>query len=139
MNTHQTHFFFGRCDIFLGVLRISEIVQRDSAVGAKRQVVLRNLIVLRHVRIEIIFAIEFADRSNIASEHESGEHRHAQRLMIHHRQGAGQTEAHRASVRIRFRSELNRRSAEHFRGCLQLDVHFQTDRGDVIHGYSNIR
>ena len=72
---------------------------------------------------------------NIASEHEPGQHGHAQRLMIHHRQCARKTEAHRASVRVRFRSELNRRSAEHFGPRLQLDVHFQTDGSDVIHAY----
>ena len=69
MDAHQTHFLFRGGDIFLRVLRISEIVQRHAAVCAQRHIVLRNLIILRHVGIEIIFAIELADRRDVASKH----------------------------------------------------------------------
>jgi hypothetical protein len=53
--------------------------------------------------------------------------------MIHHRQGAGHTEADWTRVRIWLRSKLNRRSAKHFRARLELDVYFQADRCDVVH------
>jgi hypothetical protein len=42
-------------------------------------------------------------------------------------------------VRVRFRSELNRRSAKHFGARLELDVHFQTHGADVFHGCLYIR
>ena len=71
MDPYQVHFLVMRGDIFLCVLWISEIMQRHAAVRAQRHVVLRNLIIFRHVRVEIIFAIELADRRDIASEHES--------------------------------------------------------------------
>jgi hypothetical protein len=53
--------------------------------------------------------------------------------MIHYRQRAGKTEADWTSVRIRFRSELNRRSAKHFGTRLELDVNLKADGGDVLH------
>ncbi len=133
MNAHQMHLLVWRRDIFLRVLRISEIVQRHTAIGAKRHVVLRNLIILRHVRIEIILPVELADRRDVASEHEAGEHRHAQRFVIHHRQGAGQPEANRTSVRVRFGAKFNRTRAKHFRARLELNVDFKADGGDVLH------
>src|SRR5437762_3501650 len=133
MNSHQMHFFLGGHDIFLRVLGIGEVVQWHAAICAKRHVVLRNLIVFRHVRVEIIFAIELAQWGDVAAEHETGERRHAQRLMIHHRQSARQTEANRTSVRIWFGSKFNRTSAKHFGARLELDVHFKTYGGDVVH------
>ena len=72
MDPHQMHFLVAGCDIFLGVFRISQVVQRHAAIRAKRHVVLRNLIVFRHVGIEIVFAVEFADRRDVASQHEPG-------------------------------------------------------------------
>jgi hypothetical protein len=53
--------------------------------------------------------------------------------MIHHRQGAGHTEADWTRVRTWLRSKLNRRSAKHFRARLELDVYFQADRSYVVH------
>src|SRR4029077_11713868 len=102
-------------------------------ISAKRHVVLRNLIVLRQIGIEIVFAIELADGCDVASEHESSQHRHAQRLMIHHWQCTGQTEANRANVRVRFRSELNGRSAKHLRSRLELIVLFEAGGPDLLH------
>ena len=108
-------------------------MQRHAAVRAQRHVVLRNLIIFRHIRVEIIFAIELADRRDIASEHQSRQHGHAQRFLIHHRQRAGQPEANRTSVRVRLGAKFNRRSAKHFGSRLELHVHFQSDRRDVVH------
>jgi hypothetical protein len=51
--------------------------------------------------------------------------------MIHHWQCARETEANRASVRVRFGAEFNRRSAEHLGARLELDVDFEADGGDV--------
>ena len=138
VDAHEMHFLVGRGDVFLCVFRIGEIVQWDAAIRAKRHVVLRNLVILRHVRIEIVFTIEFRYWRDAASEHQSGKHRHAQRVMIHHRQGAGHTEADWTRVRIWLRSKLNRRSAKHFRARLELDVYFQADRCDVVHATQDL-
>ena len=61
VNADEVHFLIRSRDVFLRILRISEIVQRDTAVCAKRHVVLRDLIILRHIRIEIIFPVELRD------------------------------------------------------------------------------
>ena len=71
MNTNQVDFLVRNRDVFLGVFRIGQIMQRHAPVRAERHVILRNLIVLWHVGIEIIFAIEFGDIGNIAIEHKS--------------------------------------------------------------------
>ena len=78
-----------RRDIFLRVFWISEIVQRHAAVGAKRHIILRNLIILGHVRIEIVFPVEFTNGRDVAAKHETREHRHAERFVVHYRQRAG--------------------------------------------------
>ena len=108
MNAHEAHLLIGRHDIFLRVFGVSKVVQRYAPVSANRHVILRNLVIFRHVWIKVIFPVELADRRNVASQHKSGEHGHAQRFMIHHRQRAGQTEAHRASVCVRLRPKFNR-------------------------------
>jgi hypothetical protein len=41
-------------DAFLRVFRIGQIVQRHRAADADRLIVLRDLVIFRHVRIEII-------------------------------------------------------------------------------------
>ena len=73
MDAHEMHFLVRSRDVLLRVFRISEIVQRHTSVRAKRHVILRDLIILRHVRIEIVLSIELADRRDIAVEHETGQ------------------------------------------------------------------
>ena len=89
VNPDETNFLVGSRDILLRVFWISKIVQGHAAIGAKRHVILGNLIILRHVRIEIVFPVEFTDRRDVAAKHEAREHRHAQRFVVHHRQRAG--------------------------------------------------
>ena len=127
VNADERHFFLRRRNLLLRVLWISEVVQRHAAVRAQRQIVLGNLIVLRHVRIEITFAIELAERRDVAPEHQSGQDREPERFVVHHWQRAGQPEASRTSVRVRRRSEFHPATAEHFRARLELDVHFETN------------
>jgi hypothetical protein len=133
MNAHEVDILLWRRDIFLCVLRISEIVLRHTAIGAKRHVVVRNLIILRHVWIEIILPVELADRRDVAFEHETGEDRHAQSFVIHHGQGARQPEANRTSIRVRFCAKFNRTRAKHLRARLELNVDFKANGGEVLH------
>ena len=53
--------------------------------------------------------------------------------MIHDRQRAGQTETYRTGMCVWLGTKFNRRRAKHFRARLELNVHFQSDRGDVGH------
>ncbi len=96
----EFHHLVRRGDAFLRILWVDHLWQRHAAMEADRQIVLRNLVILRHVRIEIVLAIEFADLRHLAAEHQAGQRRHLQRLPVHYRQGARQPEAHRAGMRV---------------------------------------
>ena len=58
--------------------------------------------------------------------------------MVHYRQCARQTEADRTRVRIWLRSKLDWTGAKHLRARLELNVHFEPDRGDVFHSRAGI-
>jgi hypothetical protein len=58
VDANEVHFLVRGRNTLLRVLRISEIMQRHGAFLAQRQIVLGDLIILRHVRIEIVFAVE---------------------------------------------------------------------------------
>ena len=88
VNPDEMNFLVWSRDVLLRVSRIGEVVQGHAAIGAKRHIILRNLIILWHVRIEIVFPVEFTDRRNVAAKHETRERRHAQRFAIHYRQRA---------------------------------------------------
>ncbi len=120
-------------DAFLRILRVGEIVQRHSAAEADRQVVLRNLVVLGHVRVEIIFPVELADGRDLALEHQSRKRRQAQRIPVHDGKRPRQPETDRAGMRIRLRAEFHPAPAEHLAPGLQLHMHFQPDGGEVFH------
>ena len=60
-------------DVFAAIRGITMIIERDTAADAERQVHLRRLIVLGHVRIEIILAVPLGDFRRRALEHEAGE------------------------------------------------------------------
>ena len=107
-------------------------MQRDTAAKAKRLVILRDLIVLRHVRVVIVLTVELADFRYVAAEHQAGPGREAKRLSVHHRQCAGKTEAGRASMGIRFGPVLDPATAEHFALGLQLGVNLKADRCNVF-------
>jgi len=116
------------------VLRIGEQVERDRAAETERLVVLRDLVVLRHVRVEIVFPVELAPRRDLAAEHLAGEDRLHNRLLVRHRQHAGHPEAHRADMGIARAAELVLARAKHLRIRLELAVDFQSDHDFVISG-----
>lgn len=51
--------------------------------------------------------------------------------MVHDRQRTRQPKANRTGAGIRIGSEFHRAAAKHFRACLQLHVHFESDRRKV--------
>jgi hypothetical protein len=132
VNPHQTHPLVWVPDIPLSILRVSQIGERHFAIEAERSVVLRDLVVLRHVRIKIILAIEFADRGYLALQDQAGERGELQGLQIHRRQGAGQSQADRTDMDIWLRTVLNGTTTKHLTSGLQLDMYFQPDRCDII-------
>ena len=111
-------------------------MERDGAAEAEGQIVLADLVVLRHVGVEIIFAVELADRTDFTAEHEAGEGGELESLLVHHRQGAGHSEADRTDIGVRLGAVFNRAGAEHFAAGLELDMDFEADGGDVFgHGF----
>ena len=119
-------------DGFLGVLGVGEVVEGDSAAEAEGQIVLADLVVLRHVGVEVVFAIELADRANLAVQHEPGEGGEFERLLVHDRQGTGHAEADRADIGVGFRAVFHRAGAEHLAAGFELHVDFEADGGDVF-------
>src|SRR6188472_3860549 len=89
-------------------------------------VVLRHLVVLRHVRIEVVLPVEHA-RLDGAAERHAEAHRQLDRLLVEHRQRPGQTEAHRTYVGVRLRAELVATTAEDLRLGSELAVHLEPD------------
>jgi hypothetical protein len=88
-------------------------LELDEAVGRGWHVILRDLIVLRHVRVEITLAVKLRPGRQRAVEEQTGERSEAERLFVGHRQHAGQAEAHGADVGVRSRAEFVRASAPH--------------------------
>ena len=97
----------------------------------ERQLVHRNLIALGKVRVEIILAGEARARLNRAIDGERGAHGEIERLLIEHRQGAGQAEAHGTRIRIRRVAKARRAAAERLRQRVKLRVNLEADHGFV--------
>ena len=135
MDANEAHVFIRCADGFLSVLRISEIMEGDDAAEAERHIILADLVVLRHVGVEIIFPVEFADRADFASEHEAGKGCELESFLVHHRQGAGHAHADWTNIGIRFGSIFHGAGTKHFAARLELHVNLEADGGDVIsHG-----
>ena len=105
----------------------ARVVDLDPAVDGDRIVVLRDLVVLRHVGIEVVLARE--DRSRWHVEvHGLGEAQdELDRLGVQHRQRTGKAETHRTDVRVGLGAELVRAAAEHLRRGRELHVHLEAD------------
>jgi hypothetical protein len=99
-------------------------------------VVLRDLVILRRVGIEIVFAIELRERRDGAIEQQPGQYGESQALVIGDGQHAGQTEADGADVCVRWRAEFIGATAPHLRFRFELDVCLQPDDRFVVHKIS---
>ena len=99
----------GVVDIFAGVffhvdarqahaLRRAVQLDVDVAAGADRQLVLANLIALGQIRIKVILAGENARPRDFAMGRQTGFDGEFDDSFVQHRQNAGKTGAHRASV-----------------------------------------
>src|SRR5215475_4863933 len=99
----------------------------DRAALGKGAVVLRDLIALRQIGIKIIFPREDRFVVDLEIERESRLARHLHGLAVEHRQRAGQSQADRTGITVRFLSESRRTGAEDFRLGFELRVDFKAD------------
>ena len=122
--------------VFCASLGYARSCSGTCAAHADRQVVLRNLVVLGHVRVEVVLAVELALRRDLAVEHQAGEGDEFEGVLVHHGQRARQAEAGRAGVDVRARAELHGTAAEHLGAGFELDVDLQADGRQVFHTQS---
>ena len=94
---------------------------------AERIPVLGDLVVLRHVGIEVVLPVEGRVPVDLAAEHHAGHDGELHRFPVHDRQGSRIPEAHGTHVRVRFATRLQEAAAEHLRLRLQLDMRLQPD------------
>ena len=91
-----------------------------------RNIVLTHLVVLRHVRIEVVLPME--DRVlHRAVERGAQPDGELDDLTVEHRERPGQAEAHRAHVGVRLVAEVVRAATEDLRLRLQLGMAFEPD------------
>ena len=83
MDAGEADLLTRSCNRFLSILGVGCFVQGNAAAEAERLIVLRDLVVLRHVRIVVVLPVELADFGNIAAEHESRTGGESQRFTIH--------------------------------------------------------
>ena len=101
--------------------------QLEPAVDVDRLVVLADLEVLRHVRVEVVLPGEDR-RADLAVEGQPEADGQLDRLLVEHRQRARAGRAHRVDVGVGLVAELVGRAREHLRGGGQLGVHLEADR-----------
>ena len=107
-------------------------IQVAVAVGGL--VVLRDLVVARHVRVEVVLAGELAPLCDLAVQGQTQLDRVVDRGLVDDRQGAGQTEGDRGQLRVRLAAELDVGRAEQLGVRGQLHVGFQTEDHIVLLG-----
>ncbi len=110
----------------LGVTLVHQHV--EPAVDAQRLVVLGDLEVLGHVRVEVVLPREPAPLRDRAVQRQPDPDGELDRGLGRYRQRTGQAEADRADVRVRLPAELDRAAAEQLGQRAQLDVRLQADR-----------
>ena len=104
---------------------------------ADRLVVLGNLVVLRRVRIEIVFPVPFADRRDLAAQQQARLDDGVECRLVHHRQGAGKAEHDRIGQRVGLVSIARADAGEDLGAGLDLDVDLEPDDGFVVHEESS--
>ena len=107
-------------------------VQIAVAVGGL--VVLRDLIVARHVRVEVVLAGELAPLGDFAVQGKAQLDGVIDGGLVDHRQASRQTEAHRGQLGVRLAAELDVGRAEQLGVRGQLHVGFQTEDHIVLLG-----
>jgi hypothetical protein len=102
-------------------------------VFAEGQIVLGDLIVFGHIRIEIAFAVKFAEFGNFALSQQTGTDRRIDRIAVRHRQNAGIAHTDRTDIGIGFSAGTVGAGTEHFAFRTDLNMSFQSDNCFVFH------
>ncbi len=127
--------FAGVGDVFLDVLGVGEVIEGDAAADAEGEIKLGDLVVLRHVGVEVVFAVPLDDGWGGAAEHEAGEDGFFDGALVEDGKRAGEAEAGGAGVGVGLGAVLDGAGAEHFALGLELGVNFEADGDDVLgHG-----
>jgi hypothetical protein len=113
---------------------VSRLVARGGddlkfAVLGERAVELRNLIALRQVRVEIIFAREDGLLVDAQAQSERGACAEFDGAAIQDRQRARQSQTHRTRVRVRLVAKTRGAAAKNLRLRIQLRVNFKANDG----------
>ena len=115
-------------------LRPGRRLDRHAATDAERCDVFGNLVVLRHVRVEVVPAVERGAAADVAAKHHACHDRELHGLLVRDRKRAGVAQANGADIGVRLASGLQQAAAEHLRPRLQLDVRLKSYCGEVFHG-----
>ncbi len=99
----------------------------DGATDDDREVLLRELVVLRVIRVEIILPIPRAAGGDVGADHQTEEDGFLHRFAVHHGQRAGQAEDDRVDLFVRLLAEAPGRGREDLGAGVQLHVHLETD------------
>ena len=105
----------------------------EFAVSRERLIVLRDLVTLRQVGIEIVFAREDRSVVDVQTERESRTRAKFDDATIQHRQRAGQTKTRRTGVRVWLVAETRCAAAEDLRLRAQLRMDLETDNSFLGH------
>ena len=101
----------------------------EPPVLGQRRLVLADLVVLRHVGVEVVLPRETALGVDPAAERERGADAELDGPTVDDREDPGHPLTHRAGLMIRRRAERRRAAAEHLGARQQLRVHLEADDG----------
>ena len=119
--------------------------KRNGSTDAERHVVLRYLVILRHVRIEVVLAVELREGRDLGAEGEPGFDEELDCDPVGNWQRARKSQADGTDVGVGLRPEEVAAPAEHLGLGFELDVAFDADHGfernsvdfQVLHGTGN--
>src|ERR1700680_2560351 len=120
VDAHQMYPLVRIPDVLLSLLGIGHIIEWHFALATERRIILRNLIILRHVRIEIMLAIEFTDWRYARLKNQTRQGSQFERLQVHHRQSARQYQTDRTDMPIGVRAVFDGTTTKHLAPRLQL-------------------
>ena len=120
----------GDADTFDGA-----VFQRDVQVtlADDRQFHLADLVALRQVRVEVVFAGEHVVLTDLGVNRQTEHHRHAHRFLVQHRQYAGHAQVDQAGLGVRLGAELGGTTGKDFRPGSELSVNLQPDHDFPLH------
>ncbi len=114
----------GDADLFRGAVGQFDF---DLAGADDRVRVLADLIAGGQVGVEIVLAVEAADRVDVGVQAEAGAHRLRHAFAVDHRQHAGEGGIDEADLRVRLGAEVGGGAGEQFGAADDLGVDFQAD------------